>query len=135
MRLKCLSVYPSHSQLVVHRDIKPSNVLVGASGEPSLLDFGIAKLLDEADAQGLATALTHLTGRGFTLGYCAPEQITGEPAGVAADVFSLGVVLYELLSGVLPFSGEGRAALEHAIVHTTAPTLNRALATFNQDSL
>ncbi len=127
----CRATEYAHSQLVVHRDIKPSNVLVGASGEPSLLDFGIAKLIDEADAQGLATALTRLTGRGFTLGYCAPEQITGEPAGVAADVFSLGVVLYELLAGVLPFAGEGRAALEHAIVHTTAPTLSRALATTN----
>ncbi len=127
----CRATEYAHSQLVVHRDIKPSNVLVSASGEPSLLDFGIAKLLDEADAQGLATSLTRLTGRGFTLGYCAPEQITGEPAGVAADVFSLGVVLYELMAGVLPFAGEGRAALEHAIVHTTAPTLGKALATHN----
>ena len=127
----CRATEYAHSQLVVHRDIKPSNVLVGALGEPSLLDFGIAKLVDEADAQGLATALTRLTGRGFTLGYCAPEQITGEPAGVAADVFSLGVVLYELLTGVLPFTGDGRAALEHAIVHATAPTLGKALATPN----
>ncbi|MES2583737.1 MAG: serine/threonine-protein kinase [Pseudomonadota bacterium] len=127
----CRATEYAHSQLVVHRDIKPSNVVVGATGEPSLLDFGIAKLIDDADAQGISTALTHLTGRGFTLGYCAPEQITGEPAGVAADVFSLGVVLYELLAGVLPFAGEGRAALEHAIVHTTAPTLGKALATPN----
>ncbi len=127
----CRATEYAHSQLVVHRDIKPSNVVVGASGEPSLLDFGIAKLIDETDAQGFSTALTRLTGRGFTLGYCAPEQITGEPAGVAADVFSLGVVLYELLTGVLPFAGEGRAALEHAIVHTTAPTLTKALGTTN----
>lgn len=127
----CRATEYAHSQLVVHRDIKPSNVVVGASGEPSLLDFGIAKLIDEADAQGISTALTRLTGRGFTLGYCAPEQITGEPAGVAADVFSLGVVLYELLAGVLPFAGEGRAALEHAIVHTTAPALSKALASPN----
>lgn len=127
----CHATEYAHSQLVVHRDIKPSNVVVGASGDPSLLDFGIAKLIDEADAQGLSSALTRMTGRGFTLGYCAPEQITGEPAGVAADVFSLGVVLYELLAGVLPFAGEGHAALEHDIVHATAPTLSKALATPN----
>ena len=127
----CRAAEYAHSQLVVHRDIKPSNVVVGASGEPSLLDFGIAKLIDEVDAQGHTSALTRLTGRGFTLGYCAPEQITGEPAGVATDVFSLGVVLYELVAGVLPFTGDGRAALEHAIVHTTAPLLSKDLSTHN----
>ncbi len=135
----CRATEYAHSQLVVHRDIKPSNVIVSTAGEPSLLDFGIAKLIDDADELGLTSALTRLTGRGFTLGYCAPEQITGEPAGVAADVFSLGVVLYELLAGTLPFAsedltpnrsaGENRAALEHAIVHTDAPALSKALLT------
>ncbi len=116
----------AHGQLIVHRDIKPSNVMVGQSGEPALLDFGIAKLMDDVDT-GATTALTHITGRGFTLGYCAPEQVTGEATGVAADVFSLGVLAFELITGVMPFAGDNRAALEHAIVHTEAKSITRAL--------
>ncbi len=126
----CRATEHAHAQLIVHRDLKPSNVLVNKAGDPSLLDFGIAKLIDDAD-EDFATALTRITGRGFTLGYCAPEQITGEPTGVAADVFSMGVLLFELLTGTLPFksgaNSEGRAALEHAIVHTEANSLSRAL--------
>ncbi|MES2950639.1 MAG: serine/threonine-protein kinase [Pseudomonadota bacterium] len=116
----------AHGQLIVHRDIKPSNVMVSLSGEPALLDFGIAKLMDDVDP-GAATALTHMTGRGFTLGYCAPEQVTGDATGVAADVFSLGVLAFELVTGVMPFAGDNRAALEHAIVHTEAKSIARAL--------
>jgi eukaryotic-like serine/threonine-protein kinase len=124
----CRAVENAHSQLIVHRDLKPSNVLVGKNGEPALLDFGIAKLIDDEDEE-YGTALTRMTGRGYTLGYCAPEQITGEPTGVVADVFSIGVLLFEMLSGSLPFKPEheGRQALEHAIVHTDARTLGRAL--------
>jgi eukaryotic-like serine/threonine-protein kinase len=124
----CRAVEHAHGQLIVHRDLKPSNVLVGANGEPALLDFGIAKLIDDEDEE-YGTALTRMTGRGYTLGYCAPEQITGEPTGVAADVFSIGVLLFEMLSGTMPFKPEheGRQALEHAIVHTDARTLGRAL--------
>jgi eukaryotic-like serine/threonine-protein kinase len=126
LRRVCHATEYAHGQLVVHRDIKPSNVLVRHTGEPILLDFGIAKLLDDADS-GEATALTYMTGRGFTLGYCAPEQITGEATGVAADVFSLGVLAYELITGVMPYVGENRVALEHAIVHTEAKTWAKAL--------
>ncbi len=124
----CRAAEYAHSQLIVHRDLKPSNVLVNRMGEPSLLDFGIAKLIDAAD-DDYATALTRITGRGFTLGYCAPEQITGEPTGVAADVFSMGVLLFELLTGTLPFrpQQEGRAALEHAMVHADARSISKAL--------
>ena len=126
----CRAAEHAHGQLVVHRDLKPSNVLVTRAGEPSLLDFGIAKLIDDAD-EDFATALTRMTGRGFTLGYCAPEQITGEPTGVAADVFSMGVLLFELLTGTLPFNmaskNGGRAALEHAIVHDNAKSISKAL--------
>ena len=122
----CRATEYAHGQLIVHRDIKPSNVVVSHAGEPALLDFGIAKLMDDVDPGG-ATALTHLTGRGFTLGYCAPEQITGEATGVAADVFSLGVLAFELMTGVMPFAGENRTALEHAIVHTEAKSIARAL--------
>jgi hypothetical protein len=122
----CQATEYAHGQLIVHRDIKPSNVVVGRSGEPALLDFGIAKLLDDADT-GASTPLTHITGRGFTLGYCAPEQVTGEATGVAADVFSLGVLAFELITGVMPFAGDNRAALEHAIVHTEAKSITKAL--------
>lgn len=122
----CRATEYAHGQLIVHRDIKPSNVMVGRSGEPALLDFGIAKLMDDVDT-GASTALTQITGRGFTLGYCAPEQVTGEATGVAADVFSLGVLAFELITGVMPFAGENRAALEHAIVHTEAKSVARAL--------
>jgi eukaryotic-like serine/threonine-protein kinase len=129
----CRATEHAHGQLIVHRDLKPSNVLVDRSGEPSLLDFGIAKLIDDED-DDYGTALTRMTGRGFTLGYCAPEQITGEPTGVAADVFSIGVLLFELLTGSLPFKAEreGRAALEHAIVHTDARSVSRALDTADE---
>ena len=106
----------AHALLIVHRDLKPTNVMVTADGTPKLLDFGIAALLDDDDGP---SALTRQAGRGLTLGYAAPEQITGAAIGVGADVFSLGVMLYELLAGVLPFPTDGvsRLAVEHAVLH------------------
>ncbi len=88
----------AHAQLVVHRDIKPSNVLVDADGEPHLLDFGIAKLLENSSAD----TLTETGVRVLSPAYAAPEQILGEPVGTATDVYALGVLLYELLTGRLP---------------------------------
>lgn len=107
----------AHAQLIVHRDLKPSNVLVDRDGRPKLLDFGIAGLID--DGQPVDTDLTRQTGRGLTLAYAAPEQILGSPIGVAADVFSLGVMLFELLSGELPFAPRHtpRLAIERAVLH------------------
>jgi len=107
----------AHAQLIVHRDLKPSNVLVDQAGRPKLLDFGIAGLID--DGQPVDTDLTRQTGRGLTLAYAAPEQILGSPIGVAADVFSLGVMLFELLSGELPFAPRHtpRLAIERAVLH------------------
>lgn len=109
------AVEHAHSLLIVHRDLKPANVLVTDDGTPKLLDFGIAGLLDDEGHD----ALTRQVGRGLTIGYAAPEQIAGEPIGIAADVFSLGVMLFELLAGRLPFATEGvtRAAAEHAVLH------------------
>jgi serine/threonine-protein kinase len=111
------AVEHAHAQLIVHRDLKPSNVIVTPQGDPKLLDFGIAGLLD--DGEPADSDLTRQTGRGLTLGYAAPEQILGAPIGTAADVFSLGVMLYELLSGELPFAprGANRMAAERAVLH------------------
>ncbi len=111
----------AHSQLVVHRDLKPSNVLVMSDGTVKLLDFGVAGLI--TDTEHFATTespVTRLSGRGLTLEYAAPEQITGESSGVTSDVYSLGALAYHLLVGHRAHVPEipGRAALEHAILHT-----------------
>ncbi|GAB2549095.1 serine/threonine-protein kinase [Rhodanobacter koreensis] len=97
----CAAVQYAHEHLVIHRDIKPANILVTAEGEPKLLDFGIARLLDHVD--GVATARTLTAQRALTLAYASPEQVRGQPLSTAADVWSLGVVLYQLVCGVRPF--------------------------------
>jgi serine/threonine-protein kinase len=121
------AVEHAHAQLIVHRDLKPSNVIVTPEGEPKLLDFGIAGLLDEGELGD--GELTRQTGRGLTLGYAAPEQILGAPIGTAADVFSLGVMLYELISGELPFAPRGtqRLAAERAVLHDEPRRLHTLL--------
>ena len=110
------AVQYAHGQLVVHRDLKPSNMLVTAQGELRLLDFGIAKLLTDGEAR--ETELTEVGGRALTPQYASPEQITGQPIGTASDVYALGVVLYELLAGQLPYrlKRDSRGALEDAIL-------------------
>ncbi|HSB54795.1 MAG TPA: serine/threonine-protein kinase, partial [Gemmatimonadales bacterium] len=98
------AVQHAHANLIVHRDLKPSNILVTTDGTVKLLDFGIAKLLDSED--GAATALTQAGSGAFTPEYASPEQVRGEPVSVATDVYSLGVLLYQLLAGRHP-TGEG----------------------------
>ena len=96
------AVQHAHAQLVVHRDLKPANVLVDTEGAVKLLDFGIAKLLDDEGAPGEATELTREGGRVLTPLYAAPEQIRGEAVTIATDVYALGLLLYVLLTGQHP---------------------------------
>jgi tetratricopeptide (TPR) repeat protein len=121
MQTVCLAVDAAHRRLVVHRDLKPDNILVTADGTPKLLDFGIAKLLVADDSAGMQQTATHLGMRVLTPSYAAPEQILGEPVSTATDVYSLGVLLYELITGSLPHRRNQRTlpALASAVEQET----------------
>ncbi|MCC6594888.1 MAG: serine/threonine protein kinase, partial [Rhodanobacteraceae bacterium] len=121
----CDGVQAAHRHLIVHRDLKPGNILVGSDGQPRLLDFGIARTLDLStrgiDQPTVAGAMTPA--------YASPEQVRHEPLTTASDVYSLGVVLYELISGRRPYSLDGLspAQSERVVCDTQPPTLRRAL--------
>jgi serine/threonine-protein kinase len=125
----CSAVAFAHSRLVVHRDLKPSNILVTQDGQVRLLDFGIAKLMEGDSAK--ETQLTQLAGRALTLDYASPEQIKGEPIGTASDVYSLGVVAYEVLTGAKPYRLKRGSAgeLEDAITEAQPRRASDAAAT------
>ena len=107
----CAAVEAPHQHLIVHRDLKPGNILVTADGAPKLLDFGIAKLLDPLAYDWTVAETEH--GRSpHTLRYASPEQVRGEPVSTATDVYSLGVVLYELLTERSPYAGVGGSLSE-----------------------
>ena len=102
----CEAVQYAHTQLVVHRDLKPSNIMVTAAGELKLLDFGVAKLLSTEDTEATQT------GIGMTPQYAAPEQVRGQPVTTATDIYALGVLLYELLTGQRPYDVSHRTPAE-----------------------
>ncbi len=122
----CDAVQAAHRHLVVHRDLKPQNILVDADGEPRLLDFGIARVLAD-DADGHDATRTAL--QAMTPAYASPEQMRHEPLTTASDVYSLGVVLYELLSGRRPYrlDGSSPAQSERIVCETVPPPLRRAI--------
>ncbi len=117
----CHAVHYAHQNLIVHRDLKPGNILVSSDGSPRLLDFGIAKLLDPKAAP-ISAIETHTERRILTPEYASPEQVRGEPITTASDVYALGVLLYELLTGRRPYQFPSRTpeAL-HRIICETDP--------------
>ncbi len=104
----CGAVQHAHQNLVVHRDIKPGNIMVTPEEEPKLLDFGIAKLMSDVDS-GEATRTVH---RALTFDFASPEQVRGEPVNTSSDVYSLGVMLFELLADVKPYECGSRSVAE-----------------------
>ncbi|MFN0123255.1 MAG: protein kinase domain-containing protein [Blastocatellia bacterium] len=115
----CAAVQHAHQKLIVHRDLKPGNILVTAEGTPKLLDFGIAKLLDPSFSP-IAAQTTLTAVRLMTPDYASPEQVRGVPVTTASDVYSLGAVLYELLTGERPhrFAANTPVEIERAICDT-----------------
>jgi len=125
-RKVCGAVQYAHQRLVIHRDLKPSNVLVSNESEPKLLDFGIGKVLDENSAAG---DLTMTLGASMTPEYASPEQLRGDAITTASDVYSLGIVLYEMLTGRRPYRIENHRPAEIArqVVEQQLPKPSTAL--------
>jgi hypothetical protein len=126
----CDAVQYAHNHCVIHCDLKPSNVLVDEDGNVTLLDFGIARSL-YPELMGDAEYLTHASLEPTTLGYCSPEQLAGARISTATDVYALGAVLYELLTGHTPLPAEGLPVSEYAerIKHQDTPPPSKVIDT------
>jgi serine/threonine-protein kinase len=123
-RQACAAVQHAHRELIVHRDLKPANFLVTEDGTVKLLDFGIAKLLDPTERSEADLSLTRGAGMPATLSYASPEQLAGGSLSTASDIYSLGVVLYELLTGTPPFPlGQDVQAHRRRVLEDPAPPM------------
>jgi serine/threonine-protein kinase len=123
------AVAQAHNRLILHRDLKPTNILVNKSGEVKLLDFGIAKLLDDANAGAGQTALTEHAGNAFTPEFAAPEQVQAGDVTTATDVYALGVLMYILLGGEHPTAAPTGAPLDRmrSVIETVPKRLSEAV--------
>ena len=123
------ALHAAHEAEIIHRDIKPENIMLRPDGYVKVLDFGVAKLAQQEMPVAMgkeATMLLVETHLGAILGtarYMSPEQVRGAPAGKTADIWSLGVVLYEMLAGRAPFTGETAKEVMHAILATEPASL------------
>jgi tetratricopeptide (TPR) repeat protein len=135
-RTVCAAVHYAHQNLIVHRDLKPSNILVSEDGNPKLLDFGIAKLLDDRTAGQHTVAVTHADIRVMTPEHASPEQVRGLAITTASDVYVLGVLLYKLLSGTAPFRIPSMrlADIERVICETDATLPSHAIGAHGVDA-